>query len=176
VTPEAPKKIPAWIRNLRSQVQVLNSEGLIRVIAGPMQWDRLELEVKPFEIQLLLNTVSEALAVTMYFGSVSDTSEVENIFDELPFPPIEVMYNLEPVSKLWIFRELYLSESTSKLEIFNFLKECTMISIVGLQELIAKDKLVAPDESLLAVYGLNKGQRNWGNVQDSDKLLSGIGF
>jgi D-alanyl-D-alanine carboxypeptidase len=52
VTPEAPKKIPDWINNLRSQVHILNSEGLIKVIKGPKQWDRLWLEVNGYKFGL----------------------------------------------------------------------------------------------------------------------------
>ena len=170
---EAPKKIPAWIRNLRSQIQELNEDGKIRVIDGKFQWERLELKAEPLEINLLLNTVSEALAVTMYFGSVSDTNQVDNIFDGLPFDPIEVMYTLEPITKLWIFRELYLGESTTKSEIYNFLKDCTTLSVVGLQTLISRGLLVSPDDLEIAKYGLGKNERNWGNLLIAEHILSG---
>jgi hypothetical protein len=98
------------------------------------------------------------------------------MFDDLPFPPLEVIYNLEPVAGLWILRELYVSDTTTKEEIYNFLKECTLISTVGLQALIAKETLLKPTADVLAEFGLDRNQRNWGNVSDSDKLLSGIGF
>ena len=174
---EAPKKIPAWIRNLRSQIYALDSGGLIRVPDSKLQWQEAELVVNPFEAHLMVNTVSEALMVRMYFGSVSDTSEVDSMFDENPFlPAFEVIYDLEPVARLWILRELYVSEATTKEEIYSFLKECTLISVVGLQSLIFSKKLVEPNKDLLAEYGLDTGQRNWGNVMDSDKILSGIGF
>jgi hypothetical protein len=172
----APKKIPAWIRNVRSQIHTLASDGLIRTAGKELQWEEVQLEVGPFDTFLMLNTASEALAVRMSFGSVSDTSAIENLFDGLPFPEVEIMYNFEPVSKLWIFRELYLSETSTKEEIYAFLKECTLISTVGLQTLIARDLLVEPTIEVLATYGLDRDQRNWGNTSDSDKLLSGIGY
>ena len=173
---EAAKKIPAWIRNLRTQINSLDSSGLIRVPNSKHQWEEAELVIKPFKAFLMINTVSESLMMRMYFGSVSDTSEVESMFDDLPFPTLEVIYNLEPVAGLWILRELYVSETTTKEEIYNFLKECTLISTVGLQTLIAKGTLLEPKADVLAEFGLNRNQRNWGNVLDSDKLLSGIGF
>ena len=176
MTPEVPKKIPAWIRNLRAQVNALNSSGLIKVPNANLQWDEIELILNPFEAFLMLNTASESLALRIYFGSVSDTSGIENIFEDLPFPQVEVMYNLEPVSKLWIFRELYVSDVTTKEEIYSFLKDSVLISVVGLQTLISRDKLVEPKEEILAEFGFDKNQRNWGNVSDSDKLLAGISY
>lgn len=173
---EAPTKIPAWIRNLRTQINGLDSSGLIKVPNAKQQWEEAELVVKPFEAFLMINTVSESLMLRMYFGSVSDTSEVESLFDDFPFPPLEVIYNLEPVTGLWILRELFVSETTPKEEIYNFIKESALISTVGLQALIAKETLVEPSADLLAEFGLDKNQRNWGNTSDSDKLLSGIGF
>ena len=176
MSPEAPQKIPAWIRNLRSQIETLDSNGLVRTPNKKLQWDETKLEVGPLESFLMINTVSESLMVRMYFGSVSDTSNVESIFDDLPFPPIEVIYNLEPISKLWILRELYVSETTTKEEIYQFLKESTLIALVGLQSLIVNQQLVEPGKEELAKFGLDQGQRNWGNVMDADKLLSGIKF
>ena len=174
---EAPKKIPAWIRNLRSQIYALDSAGLIRVPDSKLQWQETELVVNPFEAHLMVNTVSEALMVRMYFGSVSDTSEVDSMFDNNPFlPPFEIIYDLEPISRVWILRELYVSETTTKEQIYNFLKECTLISVVGLQSLIFSEKLVEPSKKILAEYGLDRGQRNWGQTWISDKILSGTGL
>jgi hypothetical protein len=174
---EAPKKIPAWVRNLRAQIYALDSGGLIRVPDSKLQWQETELVINPFEAFLMVNTVSESLMVRMYFGSVSDTSEVDSMFDENPFlPAFEVIYDLEPIAPLWILRELYVSATTTKEEIYNFLKECTLISVVGLQSLIFSEKLVEPSKEILAEYGLDTGQRNWGNTWISAEILSGTGF
>ena len=174
---EAPKKIPAWIRNLRAQIYALDSGGQIRVPNSKLQWQETELVINPFEAHLMINTVSQSLMVRMYFGSVSDTSEVDSMFDNNPFlPPFEIIYDLAPVSRVWILRELYVSEATTKEEIYSFLKECTLISVVGLQTLIFSKKLVEPSNEILAEYGLDTGQRNWGNTWISAEILSGIGL
>jgi hypothetical protein len=69
-------------------------------------------------------------------GEVTDTYGVDEIYEEFPIQGLNIEYELKPLSKVQVSAMLPLNDATSALQILTFIRDCSMLALIGLQSLI----------------------------------------
>lgn len=168
---QAARQIPKWKVNARTQVHKLAKDNLINFRDLPFQWNELLFDIGPITAELRLIDSDSTLLFRCMIGEVSDTYGVDEIYEELPIQGLNLEYELKPQSKVHASMEMPLSETTSASEIYRFIRDCSLLSVVGLQTLIHLGNLISPSPSEIEKFQLGPGQANWGNPGVASDLL-----
>jgi hypothetical protein len=168
---KAAQRIPDWILNARDQVKLLEIQGKVSFEGLQFQWKDATFQIGPLAASITLNRENTTLDFRSWIGAVTDTSGVAEIFDELPFEGVDLEYELAPESSVFVNMSLSLTDSTTASEILNFIRQSSMVSIMGLQSLINLGNLRFPPTDLLDHFQLGPGQANWGNPGVASDLL-----
>lgn len=169
---KAAQRIPSWILNAHDQVKLLDMQGSVNFEELQFQWKDATFQIGPLAASITLNRENTSLDFRSWIGAVKDTSGVAEIFDELPFEGVDIEYELAPESSVFVNTSLSMTDSTSAVEILNFIRHASMISIVGLQGLINLGNLAFPPKEHLDQFQLGPGQANWGNVGIASQLIA----
>lgn len=168
---KAAQRIPSWILNARDQVKLLDIQGSINFEGLQFQWKDATFQIGPLAASITLNRENTSLDFRSWIGAVKDTFGVAEIFDELPFEGVDLEYELAPESSVFVNMSLSLTDSTSASEILNFIRQSSMLSIMGLQSLINLGNLRFPPKDMLDQFQLGPGQANWGNPGVASDLI-----
>jgi len=137
----------------------------------PFQWNELIFNLGPLTAELRLLDLESALEFRCLIGIVSDTYGVDEIYEQMPVPGFNLEYELQPQSKVHASSFLPLGESTSRDQIYTFIRNCSMLSIVGVQSLVHLRNLIIPIPAEIEKYQLGPGQRYWGNPSIASEFL-----
>jgi hypothetical protein len=165
------KRIPKWKVNARTQVHELAKGNLMNFRDLPFQWNDLLFNIGPITAELRIIDAEATLLFRCMIGEVSDTYGVAEIYEELPMQGLNLEYELQPQSKVHASLQMSLSETTSATEIYAFIRDCSLLSVVGLQTLIHLGNLISPSPSEIEQFQLGPGQANWGNPGVASDLL-----
>lgn len=103
-------------------------------------------------------------------GKVSDTYGVAELYEELPMRGLNVEYELRPQSNVNASSQMPLGDTTSSMQIYTFIRDCSLLSIVGLQSLIHLGNLLSSSPTEIENFQLGPGQANWGNPGIASEL------
>ena len=167
----APQRIPKWKVNARTQVHALAKDKLMNFQELPFQWNELVFNLGPLTAELRLLDLESALEFRCLIGIVSDTYGVDEIYEQFPVEGFNIEYELQPQSKVHAYSFLPLGETTSSTQIYTFIRDCSLLSIVGVQSLIHLGNLIIPIPAEIEKYQLGPGQANWGNPGIASEFL-----
>ena len=168
---QAPQRIPKWKVNARTQVHALAKDKLMNFQELPFQWNELLFNLGPLTAELRLLDLESALEFRCLIGIVSDTYGVAEIYEQFPVQGFNLEYELQPQSKVHASSFLPLGETTSSTQIYTFIRDCSLLSIVGVQSLIHLGNLIIPIPAEIEKYQLGPGQANWGNPGIASEFL-----
>jgi len=152
--------IPKGIVNARGLVNELAGEAKIQIKATNPFWQETEILCSPFTGKISYSKENIELLFEITVGRVFDSSAGQEIIEELPFP-VNYSYSLEPEPLLQVFGEMAVTPDTKKFEIFNFLKETTMLALVSTQVLMVTDSFTKDTMSCLTDGKLPKANSLW---------------
>jgi hypothetical protein len=168
---QAPQRIPKWKVNARTQVHALAKDKLMNFQELPFQWNELLFNLGPLTAELKLLDLESALEFRCLIGIVSDTYGVDEIYEQFPVEGFNIEYELQPQSKVHAYSFLPLGETTSSTQIYTFIRDCSLLSIVGVQSLVHLGNLIIPIPAEIEKYQLGPGQANWGNPGIASEFL-----
>jgi len=168
---QAPQRIPKWKVNARTQVHALAKDKLMNFQDLPFQWNELLFNLGPLTGELRLLDLQSALEFRCLIGIVSDTYGVAEIYEQFPVQGFNIEYELQPQSKVHAYSFLPLGETTSSTQIYTFIRDCSLLSIVGVQSLVHLGNLIIPIPAEIEKYQLGPGQANWGNPAIASDFL-----
>jgi hypothetical protein len=168
---QAARLIPKWKINARTQVHNLAKDKLMNFKDLPFQWNELAFNIGPVSAELCLIDSESALQFRCMIGKVSDTYGVAEIYEELPIQGLVLEYELKPQSKVHASSHLPLGDTTPSTQIYTFIRDCSLLSILGLQSLINLGNLLSPSPAEIENFQLGPGQANWGNPGIASEFL-----
>jgi hypothetical protein len=107
-------------------------------------------------------------------GKLSDTYAVAELYKELPIKGLNIEYELQPQSNVHassLMSLMSLGEATSSTQIYTFIRDFSLLSVVGLQTLIHLGNLISPSPSDIEQCQLGPGQASWVNPGVASDLL-----
>ena len=152
--------IPKGIVNARNLVNELAGEARIRIEATNPYWQETGILCSPFAGKIHYAKENIELLFELTLGRVFDSSVGEEIIEDLPFP-VSYSYSLEPEPLLQIFGELPVTPATKKFEVFNFLKNTTILALMATQALIVTDSFTKESMESLSEGKLPKANGMW---------------
>jgi hypothetical protein len=165
------RRIPKWKVNARTQVHNLAKDNLMNFRDLPSEWNELSFNIGPITAEIRFIDDETSLLFRCMIGEVSDTYGVAEIYEELPLQGLNLEYELKPQSRVHASLQMSLSEVTSATEIYRFIRDCSLLSVVGLQTLIHLGNLISPNPSEIEQFQLGPGQANWENPGIASELL-----
>ena len=96
---------------------------------------------------------------------------MDEIYEEFPIQGLNIEYELKPLSKVQVSAMLPLNDTTTALQILTFIRDCSMLALIGLQSLIHLGNLVFPTSTEIERYQVGPGQEHWGNPGIASTLI-----
>ena len=165
------KRIPKWKVNAREQVKSIATDKFVKFLDIPFQWNTVDFQLGPIKPKLILNDSESSLEFVCIIGEVKDTYGVDEIYEEIPMQGLNIEYELKPISKVQVSSTLPLNDSTSAIQILTFIRDCSMLALIGLQSLIHLGNLVFPTSTEIKKYQVGLGQEHWGNPGIASTLI-----
>ena len=165
------KRIPKWKVNAREQVKSIASDKHVNFFEVPFQWNSVDFRLGPIQPNLTLNDSLSSLDFRCTIGEVNDTYGVDEIYEEFPIQGLNIEYELKPLSKVQVSASLPLDDSTPAIQILTFIRDCSMLALIGLQSLIHLGNLVFPTSTEIERYQVGPGQEHWGNPGIASTLI-----
>ena len=165
------QRIPKWKVNAREQVKSIASDRHVNFIEVAFQWNTVDFRLGPIQPTLNLIDSESSLEFRCTIGEVNDTYGVDEIYEEFPIQGLNIEYELKPLSKVQVSAMLPLNDTTTALQILTFIRDCSMLALIGLQSLIHLGNLVFPTSTEIERYQVGPGQEHWGNPGIASTLI-----
>lgn len=161
--------LPKGIVRGREIMNEMSSQGRIKLNSRNLYWESAQLVCLPFQGLIEYNRGDSVFILNIKLGKTPDTNLLQEVLESLPFP-IEVGYSLEPESMISIEEKLNANEQINSQEIWRFLVDTAIKTLVVTQTLIV-NRVFTPNSLDLFFEHLPNPNSSWNFGELAEKVL-----